>query len=413
MKPDDETFLSAYLDHELPLDQRERVDSALMSDSALADRLRDLAAVRDLVAGLARPALQVDVASSVVTRLTGRSSWRSVFPGADSWALRIAALTAAAATLLISTTIVVNRQLQRPGDSAPMPVAAAQPTKHEAVRPLPVIRDSEPVLLPTLAQASGPAAPVPPPQTDRSARDLRGLLENPQLQKVFFVTDVLGGEADARIGEMLESTPRRNPAFGRIVVHQGIVVDPAHAGEAIVFAVVMNESELQDFQKRLALAFPDAVEDAQPKRELALKLAEVGQIRVHPGIAAVELKPQPMSPARKDSSVALIHDPKMDVIHQDTSQQTEVPEGTDPLLDPRNRPFEQSAEIVIVPRDEPTPEQERSGPVPFQARRPTNPTIATANDATVGPPAPESIMKRARDRQAHPLVLVWVSTRAE
>src|SRR5215213_6161145 len=72
MKPEDEIFLSAYLDGELDPEGRSGVESAMLSDPALGERLRQLAAVRDLVANLPRPAARVDLAASVVARARRR-----------------------------------------------------------------------------------------------------------------------------------------------------------------------------------------------------------------------------------------------------------------------------------------------------------------------------------------------------
>ncbi len=56
MNLDDESLLSAYLDGELDAEGRSAVEAALLSDAGLSDRLRELSAVRDLIAGLPRPA---------------------------------------------------------------------------------------------------------------------------------------------------------------------------------------------------------------------------------------------------------------------------------------------------------------------------------------------------------------------
>src|SRR4051812_5255 len=68
----DESSLTAYLDGELESDERSSVESALLSDPELAAELGRLAAVRDLVGGLSRPVLPVDLASELGHRL-GRS----------------------------------------------------------------------------------------------------------------------------------------------------------------------------------------------------------------------------------------------------------------------------------------------------------------------------------------------------
>ena len=54
----DESLLTAYLDGALEPDERSLVESALLLDPELAERLRGLAAVHELVAGLPRPVLR-------------------------------------------------------------------------------------------------------------------------------------------------------------------------------------------------------------------------------------------------------------------------------------------------------------------------------------------------------------------
>ena len=55
MNLDDESVLSAYLDDELDAARRRQVAACLQSDPRLVQRLRDLALIRDLVAGLGSP----------------------------------------------------------------------------------------------------------------------------------------------------------------------------------------------------------------------------------------------------------------------------------------------------------------------------------------------------------------------
>src|SRR3954467_4450268 len=84
MKPEDEIFLSAYLDGELDPEERSCVESTMLSDPALIERLRHLAAVNDLLTNLPRPVLRQDVASSVVRRIDARRS--------AAWGTRLAAV---------------------------------------------------------------------------------------------------------------------------------------------------------------------------------------------------------------------------------------------------------------------------------------------------------------------------------
>src|SRR4051812_21215633 len=74
MTLDDESLLSAYLDGELDPDQRSSIEAALLADPELAEQLRRLAAVRELVAGLPRPAPTVDLAGAIGARIGRRPS---------------------------------------------------------------------------------------------------------------------------------------------------------------------------------------------------------------------------------------------------------------------------------------------------------------------------------------------------
>ncbi len=65
MNHDDESFLSAFIDGELVPDQQQRLESAIVANPHLAERLRGLAQVRDLVAGLPHDG-SVDVTASVM-----------------------------------------------------------------------------------------------------------------------------------------------------------------------------------------------------------------------------------------------------------------------------------------------------------------------------------------------------------
>ena len=80
MTIDDESFLSAYMDGQLSLDQQQAVESALIADPQLGEELRRLTLVRDLVAGLSRD-VPVEVSSRVRRRVRGRSRLRRILAG--------------------------------------------------------------------------------------------------------------------------------------------------------------------------------------------------------------------------------------------------------------------------------------------------------------------------------------------
>ena len=120
MSNDDDTFLSAYLDGELDLDQQQQADSVLVSSPELSERLRGLSVVRELVAGLHREA-GGDVVPAVMHRIRLRTRSRSLFTlwrprGARTrQAAAAAGMLAAAAgvVLVVNLAILVRPQVHR------------------------------------------------------------------------------------------------------------------------------------------------------------------------------------------------------------------------------------------------------------------------------------------------------------
>ena len=68
----DESLLTAYLDGELEPDERVSIESALLVDPELARRLRQLSEVHELIAGLPRPVLLVDLTEEIESRIGPR-----------------------------------------------------------------------------------------------------------------------------------------------------------------------------------------------------------------------------------------------------------------------------------------------------------------------------------------------------
>ncbi len=138
-----------------------------------------------------------------------------------------------------------------------------------------------------------PAAPV---VADDAAARVRRMLDDPSLSKVLVVTDVIDGHAAERVDALIHRTPRTDPSYGRITIGQGIVVDPKHPHRATVFALAMDETELQDFRAKLEGAFGAVEEEAD--RDVVTKLADAGQVAILPGTRAVELVPLDGLPSR-------------------------------------------------------------------------------------------------------------------
>jgi hypothetical protein len=292
MNLDDESLLSAYLDGELDADGRAAVETALLSDAGLSDRLRELSAVRDLVAGLPRPEVPADLTSAVLARIGRR-------PAGRPWFARPPALArlGIAATVLVGLTLhlSLNRSPRRGPAVAPAkPIAAeASPTRSEpptvAPRPLVRVADGSPREEVAPATAEPRRLPAAPVVADGAAARVRRMLDDPSLSKVLVVTDVIGGHAEERVDALIHRTPRTDPSYGRITIGQGIVVDPRHPHRATVFALAMDGPELQDFRAKLEDAFGAVEEPAD--RDVVTKLADVGQVAILPGTRAVELVP--------------------------------------------------------------------------------------------------------------------------
>src|SRR5438270_391802 len=134
MTLDDDSLLSAYLDGQLSPDQQQLVESASVSDPHVAETLRNLTLVRDLLAGLSREAA-VDVTAPVLARIHRQLRLRTVLAAALHPALassrraRVAGVLGMAALLLIAITVpILMRHLPAPQGTAgsPHPATAAR-----------------------------------------------------------------------------------------------------------------------------------------------------------------------------------------------------------------------------------------------------------------------------------------------
>src|SRR5262245_61566662 len=124
MTLDDDSILSAYLDGELGPEQQQAVESAAIADPRLAEELRDLALLRDLLAGLPRRA-PADVTDRVMRRVRHRARLAAARRGLAWGPVRAAWLGALAAGVMVMLIIpwllhFVDRGPA--GDRAPDPV---------------------------------------------------------------------------------------------------------------------------------------------------------------------------------------------------------------------------------------------------------------------------------------------------
>ncbi|MGC8638334.1 MAG: anti-sigma factor family protein [Isosphaeraceae bacterium] len=291
ISPDDESVLSAYIDGELDSSERRAVESAMAADPLLSIKVHDLLAVRDLVADLSR-STGSDLSPLVLERIQGRLAdprpWKTIRQNLP-W-LATALATAAAIVLVIVAT---RHQPSRIAPGVRNQVAVQDdsggqlgPGNHSAA----AAPDEVVALSPALNHASrggrttstkgiGNGSFTSGDQIETlDQRRLRSLIDDPRLQRVFLVTDQLGGPADAekQVASLVERTTRHD--YFKITISQGIVIDPLHPDRAVVFAVVLDESELTSFRKGLKDQFQERVQDHEVDPAIALQLADIGQV---------------------------------------------------------------------------------------------------------------------------------------
>lgn len=286
MNFDDETILSAYLDGELDPSHRLTVEAALLSSPRLAARLRELGRLRDAIRGLSRPAAPPDLAASVLSRIEEAEALRRSRSAARRLAFRRLALltpfSAAAAALLI----IWGQAAFRHGGPDDRP-ALARPTLPAAA---PIVADNEPT-------PPRPAEPVavsvslldePDPEAERLARDEQGrfleMLGRFEVQRFLLVVDQVDDPSLRKVEEAIGLTHRTQPRHAQLRVCQGLALDPEHPGEAVVFAVVLDDTELRKFRHNMEEQFPGSDLEAQPVgAELVAQLSESSQLRVRDG----------------------------------------------------------------------------------------------------------------------------------
>jgi hypothetical protein len=378
------------MDGQLSPDQEEWVESAVASDPQLAEKLRRLTSVRDLLAGLSRDA-SVEVTPQVMDRIRRRIRLRAflVHPFAGSAPARgwFAAhdLLGIAAVLLIVLGISFVHRLLPASDGQGVNSRSNIASHPEPETITIVIAGATPteVLLPSFPPQvfaegvsseleSGARRAADLLQTGDGSRaageveQVRQYLDNPNLRRIFLVAD-LDGTAQKQVASVVERTTRFH--FYKITISQGIVIDPRHPDQATVFALVVNPNELDTLRRRLRTALMDRVEEPVVDPSIVTQLADIGPVQ--------ELTPAPLGEIMTPPNGEL-------AIRQDVGP-----------LENQDRGF----------RDRPTPEQERSEPVAdlIRPNPETGPYSHPARIAAAGPLAPAN---PAADGQGHSATLV-------
>jgi hypothetical protein len=123
------------------------------------------------------------------------------------------------------------------------------------------------------------------------AARVRRLLDDPQLRRVFLITDRIETPAEPEVSSLVERTTHHD--FFKITVAQGIVIDPDHPGKSTVFAVVLDDSELAPFRERLRSHFADRVTESPADPMIAMQLAQISQVVALPGHPAADVLSPP------------------------------------------------------------------------------------------------------------------------
>jgi len=320
MNIDDESFLSAYMDGQLASDQQQRVESALVANPQLAEKLRGFTLLRDMVAGLPRDG-SVDVSGQVMRQIreqNGRSGLVRTLAGLRHGSRRIlplAGLAATAASLMVAASLAILIQTS-PFDRGGGPVAPlsggetiAQSSPPSNAVPAQVdAKPGNPEAPSSLSQTeisgalargiatastlkSTPSEPVASPSEASSARDLnqvRQFLDDPNLKRLFLVRNGPKGDSEQQVASIVERTTRFD--FFKITVSQGIVIDPRHPDEATVFAFVVNPNQLDRFHEQLKVALPGLVELEPVNPVIATQLVDIGKVQACPPASLAEIE---------------------------------------------------------------------------------------------------------------------------
>ncbi len=392
MTLDDDSILSAYLDGQLGPEQQQAVESALFADPRLAEELRGLAALRDLLAGLPREA-PADVTSRVMRRVR-RRALRGDVVRAIAWGpVRAAVAVAIAASLMVlALPWLLDPGRHRPVGQGPAPAIAQEGSAKAKARPIlseknwPSFSNHGPRDANRERVESGRPRPVP---VDLAAGEgpargdlmhVREYLDNPQLRRIFLVSEREDGSAEQRVASVVEQTTRFN--FYRITVSQGIVIDPRHPDRATVFALVVGPHELDDLRHRLRTAMDDRVEESPVEPGVVTHLADIGHVEACPPLPAAEME-------IPNDALALR-----------AGEAAEAPAAEAPP-----QPVEKKKDLLP-----PTPEQERSRPNADLARASGTPAAAARHGEAVAA-APSAPAGPPPTREAEPtfVVLIWVT----
>jgi hypothetical protein len=310
MTNDDESFLSAYMDGQLDPEQQQRVEAAVGASPHVAEKLRNLSLVRDMVAGLPHDGW-IDVSSRVVQEIEARrrqggfqrtlKRWRS----GSRRILPLAGLATTAATLMMAASLAIlvqKSQLERgagpvadlhpgritvPSESTSIPVLADGGTIASTLEAPESTTETE-ISGAVADRATSPTAVTHDPGQQAvpdasellhsgNLEHLRRFLDDPSLKRFFLVQSGPKSDSEQAVASVVEHTTHLD--FFKITVSQGIVIDPRHPDAATVFAFVLGPNEADRFHDQLKAALPGLVEQKPLDPAIATALAEISEVQ--------------------------------------------------------------------------------------------------------------------------------------
>lgn len=278
MSDENGSLASAFLDDELPPETRASVEHALAADPSLAEEVRSLGLVRDLVAALPRPT-SPDFSGAVLKRIVAPRPRVIAAPvSRPMWIVATAAGLLAIAFGLAASFRSRNLRV----DSPP-------PMTQSSIVPQPEV----PILVGETAVDPGPmgppaslATPLPPPavgEADRAVAAL-GLLGRPGTHRVFLVSTQDDAIDTDETAALLEVSSHRN--FLRL---DPPASDQASGEPRVVFAAELDPSELATLRRRLSGAFTGRIDEVEAEPQILMRLARVGQVTTLKGEPAGEV----------------------------------------------------------------------------------------------------------------------------
>ncbi len=317
MTNDDESFLSAYMDGQLDPERQQRVESALAASPQLAERMRGLVLVRDMVAGLPRDG-SVDVRARVMQQIRARQR-RGFLPTLEGWRhgsrriLPLAGLATTAASLMVAASLAILVQTSQndrggpavgeladalsvaPKDPVVLPAAVPVDAKDTAGVPQALVASSHSDIAGAHAEGtplasaemSDPGKAQLADATEVAANhgleQLRPFLDNARLKRFFLVESGPKTDSETTVASIVEHTTHLD--FFRISVPQGIVIDPLHPDRATVFAVSLEARQVDRFHEQLKMALPGLVEQRPLDPSIATQLAELSAVQSRSPVA--------------------------------------------------------------------------------------------------------------------------------